>query len=221
MKKLLFVFILLVMAVPAGATVYVYNAKATDTGISTDDGGDTWSTYKTPYGGYFVFGPGSADNKVAIWAVWTWKNNGEKFAYAEDWDEVNLVEAKIPAGKTTKWSWIVNYIDVNNRTLLTGEMKVKKVGSAKSGTCLMCHDSTELATLGDIDPNIPAKLSGSSVAEYIDGTGSTDVWTEQLALTFNAKATLANHTESNFDAEAVKDAILDDLDSAGYFTGSD
>ena len=221
MKKLLFVLILLGMSVPAGATVYVYNIKATDTGTSTSDGGGTWEPYNAPYGGYFIFGPGSTDNKVYIWAIWTWKNKAGKHAYAEDWGEANRMEAKIPAGQKTKWSWIVNYVDPNSRTLLTGDMKVKKVGSAKSTSCLSCHDSTALATLGDIDPNIPAKLSGASVVDDNEGPTWWDLWTEKLALTFNAKETLSGHTGDNFTAEAVKEAILDELRHAGYSTSSD
>ena len=221
MKKLLFVFILLAMAVPALATVYVYNIKATDTGIFTNDQGDTWGKYKTSYGGYFIFGPGSTDDKVFIWTIWTGKDKSGKWADAEDWGEANRIEATVPSGKTTKHSWIVNYVDPNSRTLLMGDMKVQKVGSAKTASCLSCHTSGELATLGDIAPNVPAKLTGSSVVEFINGTVLTDYWTETLALSFNAKETLKGHTGNHFTAESVKDAILAALDSAGYSTSSD
>jgi hypothetical protein len=221
MKKLLFVLILLAMSVPAGATVYVYNIKAVDTGMSTNDDGSTWDSYKKPFGGYFIFGPGSSDSKVDIWAIWTWKESGGKYAFAENWGEANRVEAQIPVGTKTKWSWIVNYVDPNSRTMVMGEMKVKKVGLAKSSTCLSCHSSQELAGLGDIAPNIPAKLVGSSVVDDNEGPTWWDMWTETLTLTFNTKATLKGHTDNHFTSVAVKDAILDDLHNAGYNTSTE
>jgi hypothetical protein len=102
-----------------------------------------------------------------------------------------------------------------------GDMKAKKVGSAKTASCLSCHTSGELATLGDIAPNIPAKLAGSSVVQFINGAVLTDYWTETLTLSFNAKETLKGHTGNHFTAEAVKEEILDALAAAGYNTSSD
>jgi hypothetical protein len=189
--------------------------------MSSSDGGDTWYPYKDPYGGYFIFGPGSTDNKVYIWVIWTWKSGKTKNAYAENWGEAKRVEAMIPAAKTTKYSWIVDFVDANSRTVLMGDMKAQKVGSTKTASCLTCHTSLELASLGDITPNIPAKLSGSSVMDDNEGPTWWDLWTETLALTFNAKETLNGHTGGDFTAAAVKEMILYELDNAGYSTSSD
>ena len=82
-------------------------------------------------------------------------------------------------------------------------------------------NTAEAAHRRPATPNIPAKLSGASVVDDNEGPTWWDLWTEKLALTFNAKETLSGHTGDNFTAEAVKEAILDELRHAGYSTSSD
>ncbi|MGA2093631.1 MAG: hypothetical protein ABSH16_09515 [Sedimentisphaerales bacterium] len=217
MRQLLFVLLVLVLSVPAFATVFVYNIKDTDTGIYYSD--DEWSQYKDPYQGYFIVGPSSTEGKVEIWAIWTWKDKMGLHYWTEDRGDVNLVQADIPAGKKTKWMWVISDVNDQYRTLLTGEMKVKKVGSAKSATCLNCHSAGELATLGDIDPNIPATLAGYEIWDYSEGDPITsrDLYTSTMKLTFNSKKTLENHVlYQNMDATSVKDELESELDAAGY-----
>jgi hypothetical protein len=225
MKQLMFVLLVLVLAVPAGASVFVYNIKMSNTGMYCywDDsaGANIWSQYKEAYSGYFIIGPGSSGEKIGVRAVWTGKEGKQKYAYTQDWGDMNLVQAGIIAGNKTKWTWIMSDVNDEYRMLLTGDIKPKKIGSVKNKSCVSasCHSSAELAALGDIDPNIPAKLAGYTIMDEKEGDPVItyrDLFIGKMTLTLNTKMTLKAHLDGNLDAYDATYGILNDLQDAGY-----
>jgi hypothetical protein len=224
MKQLMFVLLVLVLAVPAGASVFVYNIKMSNTGMYCywDDsaGANIWSQYKEAYSGYFIIGPGSSGESIYLWAVWTGKDGKWKYAYTEDWGDIDLTQAGILAGKKTKWTWIMSDVNDEYRMLLTGDIKPKKIGSVKNKSCVSasCHSSADLADKGDIDPNIPATLTGYKIGDDKEENpvNYRDLWTGKITLTLNTKLTLKAHLDGNFDAYDAMYGLLEDLDAAGY-----
>lgn len=209
-----------VFSMQAGAAVYVYNFKDVDTGVYYDIR-TGWGRYQNPYyGGYFIIGPGSDSTRIHIWTIWTWKYGTDKYCDAVDWGEVNLVAGDIPSGRKTKRTWVISDAGNESRTMLAGAAKVQKIGSAKSKSCLNCHTVDELAVLGDIAPNIPSAMKGYQMWDFTIFDGdvftSRNIYTSQMKLTLNSKKIFQYHQED--DAGTVKDALVTELQNAGYIS---
>jgi hypothetical protein len=213
MKQILLVLLVLAFSVPAVALVYIYNIKSADTGMYYD--GYVWEQYKDPYGGYCVVGPGSDDTKVNMLYIWVSKDKSGYHYFTEDHSDVNLVTADIPAGKKTNWTWVISDANDQYRTMLSGAMKVQKIGKATSKSCLDCHSTGELATLGDIDPNIPSKMTGYAVWDYKEYSGDIatyiDMYTSQITLSLNSKKTYLYHDYT--DAVDVRDDLIYEIEN--------
>jgi hypothetical protein len=225
MKRLLLVLLMLGLAVSASGSVLVYTMKSSDTGMEYDWDDDAqeymWYQWKGTYPGYMIIGPGSSGEKIGVRAVWTGKEGKQKYAYTQDWGDMNLVQAGIIAGNKTKWTWIMSDVNDEYRMLLTGDIKPKKIGSVKNKSCVSasCHSSAELAALGDIDPNIPAKLAGYTIMDEKEGDPVItyrDLFIGKMTLTLNTKMTLKAHLDGNLDAYDATYGILNDLQDAGY-----
>jgi hypothetical protein len=221
MKRFLFILLVLGIAVPAGADSFVYNLKISDTGVKWNGG--EWKQQKESEGGFLVIEP-NGSGAIDVWAVWLWKTgDGQKSASPENWGNISLTQADVPAGKKTKSLWLISDVDVNfvdpvnrnRRIMLTGDRKPTKISS-----CSKCHDSSEMATFDDedISPNIAASLAGYAIW---DDTLGDPVYYRKLtirtmSLKLNTKVTLEAHTGGNFKVEDAVNGILDDLYDAGY-----
>jgi hypothetical protein len=100
-----------------------------------------------------------------------------------------------------------------------GDCKIKKIGNHKKASCIGagCHsNAVEMTAIGDIDPNIPSKLTGYTVLDCNYGDNARDVRTEKITLTLNVKETLQNHQLGNLNAASVKDELVTEIEAAGY-----
>lgn len=227
MKRLLFVLLVLGLAVPAGASVLIYTMKSSDTGMEydwdDDIGAYMWYQWKGTYPGYLIIGPGSSSESIELRAVWTDKYGKQKYAYTQYWGEIELVQASILASNKTKWTWILSDVEDEYRMLLTGDIKPIMIGSVKNKTyksCGSCHDSADLADKGDIDPNIPATLTGYTIMDEKEGDPVItyrDLFIGKMTLTLNTKMTLKAHLDGNLDAYDATYGVLYDLQDADYF----
>ncbi len=223
MKCLLFVLIVLVLSGPAMATVCVYNINDAITWMDyhLQDSNSVWDKYVLNYKGYFIVGPGSTSDTAHIWAIWmiTKKGNPYKYYEVEDWNDINLPQVSFTSGKKTTSMWIISRTTYRSQTVLMGDCKIKKIGNHKKASCIGagCHsNAVEMAAIGDIDPNIPSKMTGYMVLDGNYGDTARDVRKEKITLTFNAKETIKNHQLGNLDAASVKDELVTEIEEAGY-----
>jgi hypothetical protein len=192
MKKLLLILVVLALAVPAGANVFIYGSKETSASISYDWG--TWEQSKESETAFVIVEPNDTDATAGLWAIEVWKEKGKdgktyKCAAAEEVGEVDLLKAQV--GK--KLMWVISSEGADSRAMLTGQAKPTKIG-----------DETVV---------VATSLTGTSIWDESESENERDLGTAKVALKLNAKLTLSEYALSGSEA---MDAIMKDLVEEGY-----
>jgi len=197
---------MLAMAVPAIATVLIYDLKESWSEVDVYQG-ECYS-YKGKSTAYFlvqITDPGKAQIRVV------WFDKKEKEAWTENWGENSYIQATLEDGKEMV---VVSSSGEEFRLLVNGASKTKKIAAYKDASCGGCHKSS---IIGDIAPTVPASLSGYGIWDEIRSADERWMWTSKFTLKLNTKFTLKGHLLEAFDVNDAVDELLYFLGSEGYY----
>ena len=149
MKRLMLILMLLCVFIPVNAkgTAFVYKMTENDTGIDTEDGGNSWEKYKENNTGYVVIEPND-NNTASIWPINTWTAkdaNGKTQKYYEQQDKMTFGFLQSLVGKNTVW--IMTYADDVNggkSLMFSGTVKPVKIAERRPRYPLPHPDRHEL-----------------------------------------------------------------------------
>jgi hypothetical protein len=189
MKKWLLVLLVLGVAVPAVADVFIYNVKQRGVDFYYDEDKESWTKSKASGSGtYLIAEPNYDENTVNIWEAETWKEKdeetGETYKYYEVGDMYTLDFLQTQIGK--KLMWIISGTNdaYNTRIMLAGQEKLKKIGTENHTVAAAL---TGYAIWGDI---VDEDLGGGAVS-----------------LTLNSKFTLYVQDSEEDAATAISDYL--------------
>ncbi len=197
MKKLLLVFLVLVVSVPASADVLVYIEQYNETEIEVDPNTGQGGLNKHSGRAYRILEQVDNDT-IANRTIELWKDkddNGKMQNYYEvdpQWT-ADFIMADI--GK--KLMWIISYEDGTVRLLLMGEAKLNKT----------------------IGLTIAAKLDGYALWDEIDddeGEVERHIGYGKVTFRLDAKLTLK---VKGLSSEQAVEVIVNDLKARGYIEG--
>jgi hypothetical protein len=211
MKQFLFVLLVLGLAIPASADVYVYNLKASSTGLGYQSSSDVWRLIKDANAGFVILEePTNFDSKVDlnVWVVSTWKGKDKKnYVMAASLGTLNFEDAWL----TKKDVWTVTGADKTGRIILTGDEKELTLSSYKS-SCNQCHSPSR----GALEDYIAPSLSGYAIADTTDKDGNRILNTTTMSLKLNTKLSIATHPDIDLAEDAAKSIVDDLVNNAGY-----
>jgi len=175
-KKVLLVLLLLGVAVPASADVFIY--AMSDKGITFLEGSPEWEMEKESVKGYVVLETGG--DSVNMWAIGTAKFEGKKYAGVESLGSLNALGDGKPA--------VISDANESRRIFLVGQAKEttingKKYSVVKKFTGYVIWDYDETAGQRDIGSvQITLSLNTKLTAKWmsLDGEAAKDALMDYL-----------------------------------------
>ncbi len=208
MKRLLLVLMLLCAFMPVnakggGLPPLVYNLKEADTGMDSNDGGNSWEQYKENHTGYIIV-EANDNNTANIWPIDTWTAkdaNGKTQKYCEQQDMKTFEFLQGLVGKNTVW--IITYADDVN-----------------GGQSLMFSGTVKPVKIGTINPkpSIAASLTGTTL--WLDDEDSyIDIGSGKLSLSYNSTLTTSVYNHSIDTGEAATAYVVNYLEKTLHYQG--
>lgn len=199
MKRLLFVFILLGLCIPACADVLVYTEKYNETGFEIDPNTGVGVLYKHSGRAYRILE--QVGDKIDDWTIELWRDkdaNGVKQNYYEhDPDDDEWTGDFVTASSGKKLTWVISYGDETARLLLAGNAKNNK-------------------TIGS---TVASKLDGYAIWDVVDDDQydtKRNIGSAKISFRLDTKFTIKVKGLSGDDAVAE---IEKELKSKGYKEG--
>lgn len=212
MKRLMLILMLLCVFVPVnakggGLPPLIYNLKEADTGMDSNDGGDSWQSYKESEAGYVIIEPNN-NNTASVCHIKTWTakdSNGKTQKYYEQQDMKTFGFLQGLVGKNTVW--IITYADDVNggqSLMLSGTVKPVKVATL----------------LGPATLSLAGTITGTTI--WLDEeTDYLDVGSGKISLSYNSTLTTYTYNHSIDTGEAAAAYVVSYLTSLNYQPGSD
>jgi hypothetical protein len=212
MKRLLLVLMLLCVFMPVnakggGMPPLIYNLKSADTGMDSNDGGNSWEQYKENHTGYIIV-EANDNNTANIWPIDTWTAkdaNGKTQKYCEQQDMKTFGFLQGLVGKNTVW--IITYADDVNggqSIMLSGTVKPVKIATP----------------LGPATLPLASALTGTEMwLDEEEEYDYLDICSGKLSLSYNSTLTTYTYNHGIDTGEAATAYVVNYLEKTLHYQG--